>query len=275
MDRRTYLRSLALGSVATVAGCLEGDASGDDSDGSTDGPAASVSTVETTYPQFSASYYSVTASRADEADGETVPFEEIPHRARIEVANGVARDRYVIGESPAVLGEDLHHGAIEYRGTPIGLSVAVADRFQQPEHGPEGDPDWSEPIELDATVSGTALEVTLTNELDRELPIHHYGRPYFGVLVAVGETATTLSHEAYSENEFVETDDPIRTRRVTRAALTTETLSPGDSLAESYGLPETLPDDATVRPSVRGGDDSVDLFGNQQTVLAATLEIEA
>jgi len=275
MHRRTYLRSVALGAVATVGGCLE---SGDDGGpGGSEGPdasSASVGGVELHYPQFSPSTYSITGEIADGADEDPIPFADLSHQARVEVANAVARDRYQTGKSPAVLEEDVHLGAVEYRGATVTTTVAVADRFQQPEHGPDGDPDWRDPVAVDASVSGGDLALAVTNELDDSLPVHHYGRPYLGVLIAVGETVATLGHGAYGENEFVRTGDVLRTERVRASEREAEPLSPGESLEASYRLPDRPPEDPSVWLALPIGDDSADLLGNQSTVVAATVTLE-
>lgn len=271
MDRRTYLRSLGVGTVA-VAGCLTGG----DRDGSDDGDGTGDDVglaVQTRYPLFSAAYYSLTGSLAEESDGEPVPFGELPRQARIEVANAVSRDRYVTDGPVSVLDTDVHHDAVSYGGSPVTVAVAVADRFREPEHGPEGDPDWRDPVSVDASVTDGELVVALANELERPLAVHHYGRPYFGVLTAVDDASVHLPHDRYAENEFVREGDVYRTERVRGSSLRSETLSPGEELSETYGLPASVPDGSTVWLSAPIGDESVDLFGNRRTVVAASITV--
>lgn len=266
MRRRTYLRSLALGATVT-AGCLE-TGSGQEGD-------ASVSDVELRYPQFSAATYHVSASPVQEFEGEPVPFGECSRQSRIEIANGVARAEYRTGESPAVLEADRHHEVVDYRGTPVSLTVSVADRFQEPEHGPDADPDWEDPIAVDASVAEGELTVELRNGHGEPIPVFHYGRPYLGVLTAVGGTATPLEHQRYEDNEFVRTGDPLRTERVRHSDRQRETLAPGDSLTESYVLPSSLPETATVWFAIPIGDETTDPLGNGRTSLAATITLSA
>lgn len=280
MHRRTYLRSLGPAALAATAGCLEGDdppgdAGDPEDEPDGDGPIATGDDlqVETAWPEFAAAYYSIGASPADDPDEEPVPLADLPRQARVEVANAVSRPRYLTSDSPTVLDRDAHQDVVDYRGTPVSIAVAVADRFGEPEHGPEGDPDWRPPVAVEASAADGQLSLSARNQLDEPLAVHHYGRPYFGVLTAVAEDAVPLQHERYADNEHVRAGDPPRTDRVRHAEYRTETLDPDEALVETYGIPDEAGAGAAVWFEVPVGDESVDRLGNRRVSVAASASL--
>lgn len=307
MERRTVLRSLgglASGSIVVAAGCLGEGGDGHDAgttnttDGSGGEPDASAregstadeaapdqewlaelptmpaaldpSPIALSYPRYRASYYPITARRSS-ADA-SVDFTELSSAERIEVANAIGRSQYLTAD-PAVLDAERHHETVAYRGDAYDITVAVADRFQEPEHGPRGDSDWRAPITVETVTDGTHCWVRLRNELDQPLPIHHYGRPCFGVLTAVGESAATLDHPAYDENASIHTDGTIRTERIGGERRRTDRLAAGASVTERYALPPSLPENSRVWVSVRIGGESTELLGNQSTSATGTARV--
>lgn len=311
MHRRRYLRALtsATGAVALAAGagCIgemndgsdedadgtdgggappggEGNDSGTGTDGGEGGegwlaglpsvPAeAEPSAVDLSYPEFGPSYYDVVAEPAG-TDAEPVPFADLSADSRLEVASAVARGTYVT-DDPVVLDEDLHQQPVDFGSQTFHISVAVADRFAEAQHGPEGDEDWESPVSLEtATVDGS-FWVRLRNDLDRDLPLQHYGRPYFGALVAVGaEDVATLSHDLYDQNRFIVTQEPIQTNRVADAQRTAGTLAPGEVVTERYDVPADAPADGRVWCSVSIGDESIDLLGNRRATATGVASLE-
>lgn len=283
MHRRTYLEStgsglVALGTLAGVSGCIAGGGPDDGTDTASDGDDSTEldgdpTTLDLRYPEFQAAFYYVEATPAS-SDASAVTFEELSHESRVEVANGVARERYLTA-SPAVLEDDAHTGPVEYRGQRFDVSVMVADRFQEPEYGPESGPDWSDPAAIEITAADGELQVELENVLDDPLPVHHAGRPYFGVLTAVGETAVVLEHDAYDTSEHVqEADGILRTDRIPDTARTAETLDPGEALTDRYGIPSDWPEDARIWITARIGDESIDRLGNRSVTATGTYVLE-
>lgn len=266
LDRRSVLRSIAVGTISAVGGCT--------GSGRSRGSSASVSEIETRYPDF-AGYYAVTGNPVDDPERTPVQFEALSPESRLEVANGISRALYQTDRSPHLTEDDRHREPITYQGSTFDMAVAVADVFDEPEHGPGYDPDWREPVEFDARVEEDELAFTLTNELDDPLEVHHYGRPYFGVLTAVNGTPALLDHEQYDANEFIRTGDVVRAVSSYEIDRRVTPLSPGTSLRESYALPDGLPDESTIWLSVPIGDESTDLFGNRTRRVAATISIEA
>lgn len=287
MDRRRFLASLAVGSVPAVAGCLGGIRAPDRTAppaalDSEDFPeslcstpsrdhAPPVSEIETAYPRF-ASHYVVTARPVADPDRRPVPFERLSPGGRFEVANAVGRGLYLSGRN-TLRYTDPDPDVVSYRGSTFDVDVGVADVFG-PDRGPCYDEDWTDPVGLDAGVEGGELTVTLTNALDARLAVHHYGRPYFGVLTAVGESATVIEHDAYEGNDRIRTDGVVTTERTPEAERETEALTPGGALQESYRLPDALPAESRIWLSVPIGDDSTELFGDRETTMTATVTLE-
>lgn len=271
MDRRTFVRSLAVGAVAASAGCL-GDRS------ATGTPTAtSDESVEFHYPHFPPTYYSTRAERATDSgsDSDATPreFASLSADARLEFAIAVHRDRYVSGRSP-LLHEELDRRPVDYRGRTFDVGVSVVDAFQEAEHGPEADPNWVHPVAVEYEVGDGELSLSITNRLDVDLPYHHLGRPHFGVVTAVADSVTVLDHERYGDNEFVTTDELVRTEDVYFSQRTTTTLAPGDSLRETYRIPDGLSGEATVPLPLWLGDESIVAFGNRRTLVNARLSVE-
>lgn len=263
MDRRRFLQTLAIGTAPALAGCPE--------EGRSTDSAPTVSSVETSYPLLAGAYYTVTAKSVDDPGEASVAFEDLSAPSRLELANAVSRIRYLSEES-RLLVERYHEGTVAYRNSTFDVRVGVGDDFD-PEHGPKFDPDWTQPVVLAAHASDGELAVSITNDLDAPLAVHHYGRPYFGVLLAVGETAAVLGHDAYRENEHVQTSGTVTTERVTGGAWRTETLSPGESLGESYAIPREHPAESTIWLSMPIGDRSSELFGNANTTVTGTIAL--
>lgn len=296
MHRRAYLRSTgaAVGGVAiaAVGGCLgsgdgdEGDDSGTggsdgddgsggdttDAGGTDDGGEDRRETVDVdlAYPKFRASYYTIEGSPSDAPPA--IEFADLSAESRLEVANAVTQPRYVT-DVAAVLEDAAHTQPVGFRGESFSLSVAVADRFREPEHGPDGDPDWRDPVAIRATVGGGDLSIALENRLEQPLPVSHYGPPDFGALIAVdGTDAVPLEHEAYESNPTITTEGILRTGALRSIPDTVETLGEGESLTETYQLPADVPEDARVWLSAEIGGEEINLLGNGQTTVTAVLE---
>lgn len=301
MQRRTYLRSTGaglavLGSIAGLAGCLaggDGDDGSDDEGGGgddsvddgghrdddgneDDGPGihgGNATSLDLRYPEFRAAYYAMEAGPAAD-DASAIAFAELSTAARVEVANAVAREQYLTA-SAALLEEDAHQQPIAYRGQRFDVAVSVADRFSEPEHGPESGDDWQDPVAIEVSASDGALTVALRNVGETRLPVHHVGRPYFGVLTAVGDAAVPLDHDAYGANPHVrEVGGLLRTADVPDADRTTETLDPDGTLTERYGIPADRPDGARVWIAARIGGESIDRLGNRRVTATGTYVLE-
>gem|GEM_PF-4423259 len=296
MHRRAYLRSTgaAVGGVAISAlgGCLgsgddgedsatgDGDGDGGTGDDATDGGRADdggedrreTVDVDLSYPKFQAAYYTIEGTPSDAA--AAIEFADLSAESRLEVANAVTQARYVT-DAPAVLEDGAHTEPVGFRGESFSLSVAVADQFREPEHGPDGDPDWRDPVAIRATVGGSELSVAVENRLEQPLPVSHYGRPYFGALIAVnGTSATPLEHEAYSSNPTITTEGILRTGALRSIPDTVDTLAQGESLTETYQLPADLPDVARVWLSAEIGGEAIDLLGNRSTTVTGTARLD-
>lgn len=269
--------------TAGLAGCLAGVAGDDGSDGDSDGGedgtgddptvGETATSLDLRYPEFRAAYYAIEVGPADD-DASTIAFEELSTAARVEVANAVAREAYLTATS-ALLNEDAHKQPIAYRGREFDVAVSVADRFGEPEYGPESGDDWRDPLAIEVAPGDGSLTVALRNVGDVPLPVHHLGRPSFGVLVAVGDAAVPLAHDAYDSNQHVrEVDSLLRTADVAPADRTTETLAPGEALTERYGLPDQRPDGGRVWIAARVGGESVDRLGNRRVYATATYQLE-
>lgn len=294
MHRRTCLRSTGAGlsalAIASLAGCLAGgDADGSDGDGADDGGAddgesdedgtddptidETATTLDLRYPEFRAAYYAMEAGQAAD-DASPIAFEELSTATQVEVANAVAREEYLTA-SPAILEEDGHQHPIAYRGHRFDVAVSVADRFAEPEYGPESGDDWQDPVVIEVAAGDGPLTVALRNVGDEAIPVHHLGRPYFGVLVAVDDAAVPLEHDAYGSNPHVrEVEGLLRSADVAHGDRTTETLAPGEALTERYGIPTERPGDARVWIAARVGGESVDRLGNRRVTVAGTYELE-
>lgn len=270
MDRRSFLRCAAFGVVPGTVGCLGRRAPV--SRGS------SVGNVETSYPRLSAASYDVDAEPLEPGDslvnvgGGPISFEELSAANRVEVANAIHRGLYWTDDS-GLVSADRHNAVVTYRGSRFALGVGVADRWST-EHGPGNDLDWTDPVDLAVDVAGGELRVALTNELDVDLPVYHFGRPYFGVLVAVAGTTVVLDHDHYEENDLVRTSGIVTTGDVREADRRRAALAPGESLDESYALPDRLPAESKVHVSAWLGGDSIEQFPNPRTVLNGTFTLE-
>jgi hypothetical protein len=290
MRRRSYLRTTgagmaALASVAGLGGCLadgagdgadgDGNDGGGGEDGTDDDPTidGTATSLDLRYPEFRAAYYEMAAGPAGSGES-AIAFEDLSTAARVEVANAVAREEYLTA-TPALLEEDGHLQPIAYRDEAFDVAVSVADRFAEPEYGPESGDDWEDPVAIEVATEDDALTVALRNVADRPVPVHHLGRPYFGVLIAVGDDPVPLEHDAYESNPHVrEVGGLLRTADVVPEDRTTETLAPGEALTERYGIPEERPDEARIWIAARVGGESVDRLGNRRVTVAGTHELE-
>lgn len=268
MDRRTFVRTLTLGTVPASAGCFGGSTTSGTPSATPD------DSVGFRYPFFPPTYYFTRAERVTEPERTSHEFADLPDPARLEFANAVHREQYRSGRAPALLDDDLDQPFVAYRGATFDVSVGVADAFRKAEHGPDADPNWVDPVEVTASVTSEELSLAITNELDVDLAYHHLGRPYFGIVAAVSDEVTVLDHERYEANEFVTTNDFVRTEDVQRDERTAEMLSPGESLQETYRVPDDRPGAATVLLPLWLGDESIDAFGNEQTLVNVRLSVE-
>ncbi len=235
---------------------------------------ARVTGVTTAYPSFGARY-EIDASSVSEPETEPVAFEDLARESRIEVANGITRAWCL--SSPPAFHDSEHYGApIRYRGSTF--SVRVDDR-QPLGYPPRRGPDWRAPLGFDGRVEDRALTVTATNELDAPLDVNHYGPPYFGVLTAVGDEPVLLPHNGYDPNPFIDTSGVVRAYPASAIdshnGYRTETLAPGESLRETYLLPEALPPTSTVRLSVPMFDPTPEVLGDWRVLAVARLDIES
>lgn len=264
MRRRTALRTIAAGAISVTAGCSSGNA-----DRQTPRPRRP---GVLNYPRLPPCAYSCHVDSVDTPEGTPTEFEALGELARLELANTVHRGICRTSESPAVLdlpSDDL----VDYRGRTFEIGVAVSDFCGETEHGPQGEGEWHDPVTIAGTVSDGELTVELGNELDQPLDVHHFGRPYFGVLVAVGQQSTVLDHDAYETNEHVSTDGLVRTEYLVERKETT-TVAPGDALRETYDVPEDLSGESIVRVSMKVGDESVDRLGNEATFVVTRLDLD-
>lgn len=264
MNRRAYLRAVtAVGAIGISAGCL-GD--GDDQE-------ATGSPATLTYPLFPPTVYDLSSERVSDPDGTPTPFADLSSEARLELATVVHRGVIRSGNPQALRDEEV--GYVQYRDAVWGASGGVGDAFTQPEHGPEGDPDWEDPAPVRTSVDDGELTVTLSNALETDLPVHFPAPPAFGVLVAVGESAAVLDHDGYADSDHVRTDGIVRAQPGRPSEYDeTRQLSPGESLSETYAVPDDLTGEATVRTSIWIGDDSFDMLGNRRQLLVATFTHE-
>lgn len=263
-NRRSVLHSIAIGTVSTVGGCLGRGVSSDST--------ASILEIKTHYPDFGG-YYAVKGTLMDDSERTPVQFEELPSKSQIEVANSIRRTRYLTDQPPQLTKNNQHSEPITYQGSTFNIDISVADVVAKPKHGPDYDSNWREPVTFNARVEDGTLTVTLTNELDYPLDIYHYGRPYFGVLTAINGTTVLLSHEQYDANEYIQTEDVIRAISSHEIERQAKSLSPGNSLRESYALPNDLPDESTIWLSLPIGDESIKMFGNRIRTVTTNISI--
>lgn len=226
--------------------------------------------VSTGYVKFY-SWYTVRGNLVADPEQPT-SFAELSPENRVMVASAITRAGYLTYESPQ-LSTSGNDPIVAYDGASFDVTVSVADIFREPEHGPEYDPDWTDPVSLDARVLDDTLVLTLTNELDVPLDVHHFGRPYFGVLTAVSETPTLLPHDRYEENEFIRTEPIVHTVGLLELERRAEPLDPGDSLQDGYDLPESLPAESTVWLSLPIRDDDVEMFGDYNPSFTARISL--
>lgn len=252
MNRRTWLKSCALGSIPLLAGCI--------GRGSSQHPAATVSRTVTTYPSQPTSTYDVRADVAHPSETDPLEFRDLSEGSRLEIANAIVRGEYWTWRSPTVLQEDLHQEFIEFQGEFFDIGVGVADSFTPPTHGPGTGSGWIPPLAVEATVAGDKLTVEATNELDVPLDLHHVDRPYFGVLTAVGDDVMTLQHDEYETNEHIHTTGIVRSDHVYRHEMQTKTLDPDESISDIYVFPEAISDESIIWFTIPLGEDTLDLF---------------
>lgn len=266
MDRRTFLAATAAGLVGASAGCTGRAGSPDVEDG---GDAAFA------YPLFPPSSYDVEPERVQDPPETPTPFEALTEEARLELATAVHRGEIRTGDSPALLDGDRHQGQVAYRDEAWSVRIGVTDAFTKPEHGPEGDPNWEDPIALSTDVADGELTLSLTNTHDAELPIHYRFRPVFGVLVAVAGETAVLHHDGYADSAHVRTDGLVRGQPAYASDYDeTLRLDPGEVLEETYAVPDGVTGDATVRASVWIGDETVDILDNRRGLAVATMDLE-
>lgn len=265
MRRRAALRLIAVGAASVTAGCPRGS--------------APIGTPRPdhpgilTYPDLPPSTYSTDASTVDDFEGTPNEFEALPERIRFIIANAIHRSEYSTATLPKMDDGERSIELVDYRGQTVDVAVGHGDAFTKPEYGPASAGEWRDPVTVDASVSGGELTVTLHTELDRPLNVNHFGRPYFGVLVAVGAPPVVLDHDAYETNEHIRTDGLVRTEYLVERSETT-TIEPGNALHETYGVPEDHSGESLVRISTEVGGESADWLGNRATTVATTRRVE-
>lgn len=265
MRRRRALRLLATGVASAIAGCPSGNA--EVGTPRPDRPGI------VTYPEIPPTVYIARASTVEKPENTPKEFETLPKRVRLEVANAIHRDEYTTAKPPEISGMEGSVKLVDYRGQTFDLGVAHGDGPRKPEYGPASASAWEDPVRIDASISGGELTVALHNELEQPIAVNHFGRPYFGVLVAVGTLPVVLDHIAYETNDQIRTDDLVQTEdHVDRPE--TKRLASGNVLRETYGVPKNLSGESLVRISTEIGGESADWLGNRATKVATTRRIE-
>lgn len=266
MRRRPVLATTGLALSFPLAGCLATAPGGGARE------LASDATVETEYPTFSTYYFMRVGTDVQVLpEGTPIHYEDLTHPGKIAFINSLIRDGYYLDGTTA---RRLNRNAIEYQGELFAVSVGVADMFTPPEHGPEGDENWREPVDFGAVIdiSEDTLTISIMNVMDTTLAIHHSGEPYFGVLAAVGESTSHLDHPKYQENDAITTWTVARMTEKPGGEV--EHLEPTGVLSETYELPPAFSTPNTVWLSVPIGDDSTDRLGNRKRRVSVRFEFE-
>lgn len=270
MNRRRLLAETAGVAAIPLVGCVGGGESGENEFErlDTDGKAT------TYYPDFSTHY--ILRVREDIQilpEGEVLSFDSFSDAGKIAVANAIQRDRYFPhGELEGEELRDINRHPIGFRGELFDISTGVVDHFSPPEHGPEGDPDWREPVDLGVILDDDELTVSMKNLLNSHLAMHHYEEPLFGVLTGIGEATAVLKHPSYEENESISVRHIVQTTH--SPSWSTKRLEPGEVVSETYAIPPEFSLPTRIWVAVRIGDETIDLFGNRRVWLAATLDLE-
>lgn len=279
-DRRSLLLSVGTGFSAAVAGCnMLGDASQSTPTGTEPAGTAPESTptagetatetapestptdeeTETETPQVSTPSASVAESNymwhvphplsATKMDvDDPVAFEDLSDDYQVVVANGIIRSGYPLDHNYSLDAE-----AVRYEGSTF--SIGVASVWPSPPEKTPGGAGWQEPLSLSASVEDESFVVSVTNEMDEPIPVHHYERPspYFSILVAVSDDPKLLSHDGYEHMKALRTEDVVRIpsvqfwmRKLRDAEQSTATQPPATDSESPSTDTEDLPSSETL-----------------------------
>lgn len=242
MERRDVLASGATGTLLGLSGCSGLLTGGGDSERDLS-VSASTEHVGGRYPT-----YVTLALEPGDYGGEHVSFDELSSAARREFTLAVAGRWYRSYESTALRDElrDYYVPIVSYEDRAfehVSQVIGADSRYED---------DWTDPVALDASVTGDHLELELRNVGDDSLRLLD-GPPYFGVLLAEndGETAV-LDHDAYAAHEAIVVDDGfVYTDYEVWLDDRSETvLAPGESIETRYDVPDVVSSGWTVRVDV-------------------------
>ena len=251
MNRRTLLRTAAAGVVPFSSACLsavpflgEPPVSFDLEHALEPDPSReTVTAIESGHKETGIHHGYLTSYSTDDDHG--LPrFSDLDSTIQREMLIAVTRGAYfgMDGERFAFDHVDESNAIINYGGELFRIATAVGG-------GGNGiDLDFRLPFTLDATLESGRLTLTVTNEGEEARSIIHFDRPYFGVLLAWDGEAHLLGHERYVDNPAIATNGGavrMRHRPLADERILAE-LAPGESIEETYLVPEGIDEAATV-----------------------------
>ena len=171
------------------------------------------------------------------------PLSELAPAEHRDAILAITRQTYYPTEATA--DEDGLEGPmwVRHANTAFGIEVAAGSRRE--------DVMFDRVLTLEPSRSASELTLTVRNDGQEPYQVGHVGRPYFGVLIAWDGEHHYLRSEHYAQNDHLVTGDgyayPAWTDEDTDEPDNEWLeLPPGDSTAETYGIPEGVGDCASV-----------------------------
>ena len=251
MNRRTLLRTAAAGITPISSACLsavpflgEPPVSFDLEHAlEPDQTREIVRTIEPGHRKTGIHYGFLRSSSTDDDHG--LPgFSDLDSTIQREMLIAVTREAYF-----GVDGERFAFDTVEEPNAIINYGGELFRILKEIGNGGNGiDVDFRLPFSLDAVLESGRLTLTVTNEGEEARSVIHFDRPYFGVLLAWDGEAHLLGHERYVDNPAIATEGGAI--RMLHGFLAEERslaeLAPGESIEETYFVPEGIDDEATV-----------------------------
>lgn len=141
------------------------------------------------------------------------------------------------------LWNDSLQSGVKYGNTAFGIETAAGSRRSSVE--------FDRVLTLHPSLSAGELTLTVRNDGVDSYDVSHVGRPYFGILLAWDGDHHLFGTEHYAENDHLVTEDgyayPGWTDQDTDPPQEEwSELPPGNSIADTYVVPEGVNDGAAV-----------------------------
>jgi hypothetical protein len=203
-----------------------------------------VGNVSAYYPTEGTGIKNKIARLDDEIAGEGQSLSELAPEARRDAILAITRETYYPTRVTAdEAGLESGTTLVQYGTKTFGISNVPGSRLQSVE--------FDRVLTLDPSLSAGELTLTVRNAGQDRYELGHIGRPYFAILCAWDGDYHLLGNEHYGTNDYIVTGDgyayPTWTDENTRRPDEDwSELPPGDSIAETYVVPEGIDDSAAV-----------------------------